>query len=48
MPPHLPHSGLVVARGRDLHAQVERARRDDLVDHVWISMDCGLKFFGQP
>jgi hypothetical protein len=39
---HLPSAELVVVRGTDLSARVEVSDREEKIDHVWITMACGL------
>lgn len=39
---YLPHAPLVRVCGDDLSARVEEHRNEDKIDHVWISVQCGL------
>jgi hypothetical protein len=43
MIPDLDSKPLVVACGGELEARIEESHRDDRVDHVWITMDCGFQ-----
>ena len=38
----MPDAPLVLACGDSLEARPELSRREENIDHVWISMDCGI------